>query len=82
MESSDAAALQAELDELRARVSERREIAARARHDLGNVLSIAESSVEAMLDGVAPVTPARLNRLRELLTSAGEALYRLTAEAD
>lgn len=54
----------------------------KARHDLGNVLSILNASVEAMLDGVAPVTQARLSRMRELLEDASAALYALTPDAD
>jgi hypothetical protein len=42
--------------------------AEKARHDLGNLLTIAQTSVEAMLDGVVPVTEERLNRLREILS--------------
>lgn len=42
----------------------------KARHDLGNLLSIAQSSVEAMIDGVVEVTPVRLDRVREVLSQA------------
>ena len=54
----------------------------KTRHDLGNVLTIAQSSVEAMLDGVAPVSEARLKRLRELLANASSLLAQLTPGAD
>lgn len=52
-----------------------------ARHDMGNALSIARSSVEAMLDGIVETTQPRMNRLREILTYVSEAMYALTADA-
>lgn len=55
-------------------MDERRAAINKARHDLGNLLTIAQSSVEGMLDGIAPVTEARLNRLREILSQAREVL--------
>lgn len=68
---------------MRERVAQqRREIAKKARHDLGNLLSIAQASVEAMIDGVAPVTGARLERLRELLAGASSLVESFTVEAD
>lgn len=54
---------------------ERRAATDKARHDLGNLLSIAQSSVEAMLDGVVEVTPPRLDRLREVLSQARTLVY-------
>ncbi len=51
-------------------MDEHRAAMEKARHDLGNLLTIAQSSVEGMLDGIAPVTQARLNRLREILSEA------------
>jgi hypothetical protein len=59
-----------------------RERMKKARHDMGNALSIAQASVEAMLDGVVGITDPRLNRLRELLASVSDAMYELTANAD
>ncbi|HLI97335.1 MAG TPA: hypothetical protein VKT72_14800 [Candidatus Baltobacteraceae bacterium] len=53
-------------------MDDRRAAMKKARHDLGNLLTIAQASVEGMLDGVAPVTEARLKRLREVLAQAGE----------
>lgn len=53
-------------------MDERRAAMEKARHDLGNLLTIAQSSVEGMIDGIAPVTEARLNRLREILSQARE----------
>ncbi|HET6895818.1 MAG TPA: hypothetical protein VFH72_10600 [Candidatus Baltobacteraceae bacterium] len=70
------------LEDLRALSRQRREAITDARHDLGNVLSIAEASVEAMIDGVAPASEARLNRLRDLLLRASSAMYALTSDAD
>lgn len=76
----DLGAVQQELRALQERERAGRAAASKARHDLGNVLSIAQSSVEAMLDGVAPVTDVRLNRLVEVLRGASELLYAFTAD--
>jgi hypothetical protein len=62
------------------RERERASAMTKARHDLGNALSIAQASVEAMLDGVVGVTDPRLNRLREILAGVSDSLYELTAE--
>lgn len=51
-------------------MDERRVAIKKARHDLGNLLTIAQASVEGMLDGIAPVTQTRLNRLCDILTQA------------
>lgn len=59
---------------------ERASAMTKARHDLGNALSIAQASVEAMLDGIVGVTDPRLNRLRDILAGVSESLYDLTAE--
>lgn len=80
--SQDSAAVRSALEELQTLSQERRRAMVKARHDLGNVLSILNASVEAMLDGVAPVTQARLSRMRELLEDASAALYALTPDAD
>ena len=42
----------------------------KARHDLGNALSIAQASIEAMLDGVVEISDQRLERVRDVLTAA------------
>lgn len=55
-------------------MDERRAAARKARHDLGNLLAIAQVSVESMIDGVAPVNEDRLNRLREILLQARDLL--------
>jgi hypothetical protein len=60
--------------------AERREAMARARHDIGNALTIAQASIQAMLDGVVPITDQRLRRLSEILTSVGEAVNDLTED--
>jgi hypothetical protein len=52
----------------------RRAATKKARHDLGNLLTIAQSSIESMLDGIAPITEERLERLREVLSQARELL--------
>lgn len=49
----------------------------RARHDLGNAITVARASVEAMLDGVVPIDRERLLRVSEVLRSAGELLEQL-----
>lgn len=54
----------------------------KARHDLGNLLAIATASVEAMVDGVAPITSDRLERVCEVLSNARDLLYAATPEAD
>jgi hypothetical protein len=49
-----------------------------ARHDIGNALSIAKASIEAMLDGIVPITDARLNRIRSILVAVSDSMYELT----
>ncbi len=61
---------------------ERHRSMAKTRHDLGNLLSIAEASVEAMLDGVVPITDARLSRISDLLREASASLRALSGDAD
>lgn len=51
-------------------MQERCASAKKARHDLANLLTIAQASVEGMIDGVVPVTEARLNRLCDILSQA------------
>ena len=68
------------LRQYRQRDSDRASTMTRARHDMGNALSIAQASVEAMLDGVVGITDPRLNRLREILAGVSDSLYDLTAE--
>jgi hypothetical protein len=50
-----------------------------ARHEIGNALSIAQASVEAMLDGVVGITDQRLNRIRDILSGVSASMYALTA---
>jgi len=52
------------------------------RHDVGNELSIALASLEAMLDGVVGISDQRLNRIRDILSSVSAAVYRLTGESE
>ena len=52
------------------RDTERAAATYRARHDLGNSLSIAQASIEAMLDGVVEISEERLQRVREILSAA------------
>ncbi len=73
-------ALRARVDELEARERERSAAMAKARHEIGNALSIAQASIEGMLDGVVPITDPRLNRLRQILAAVSDAMYELTAE--
>lgn len=63
-------------------MDERRAAMKKARHDLGNLLTIAQSSVEGMLDGIAPVTQTRLNRLREILSQARDLVDEALPERD
>ena len=73
-------ALQAQVNALRERERERSAAMAKARHEIGNALSIAQASIEGMLDGVVPITDPRLNRLRDILSAVSDAMYELTAE--
>lgn len=50
----------------------------RFRHEIGNELSIAKASIEAMLDGIVGVTDSRLNRIREIIVSVSELMYEAT----
>ncbi|HEY9179335.1 MAG TPA: hypothetical protein VIO32_01370 [Candidatus Baltobacteraceae bacterium] len=81
-EGGDLNSARAVLESMRDDYENRAANARKARHDLGNLLSIAQASVEAMIDGVAPVTAARLDRVRELLSNARQLLYASTHEAD
>jgi hypothetical protein len=47
-------------------------------HDIGNALSIAKASIEAMLDGIVPITDARLNRIRSILVVVNDSVSELT----
>lgn len=73
---------QAAVEEIRVQYHASADVARKARHDLGNVLCIAEASIEAMIDGVAPITIARLERVRHLLSDARDLLYASTPEAE
>jgi len=53
---------------------ERREAHAHLRHEIGNLLSIAQASIEGIADGVVTATPERLRSIREALVLAGDAL--------
>ena len=52
----------------------------KARHEVGNALSIAQASLEAMLDGVVGITDPRLNRLRDILSHVSASMYELTSK--
>src|SRR5581483_2185803 len=54
--------------------SERTEARALARHELGNAISIAQITVEGMMDGVLPATPERLENVRTALRAAAALL--------
>lgn len=58
----------------------RRSAMSATRHDLGNALSIAQASIEAMLDGVVGITDPRLTRVRNILESVSNSLYELTSD--
>ena len=70
-------AAQGKLEEAQAILAARTVVISQIRHDLGNALAIAQASIEAMLDGVVPITDPRLNRVREILGDAGELLLKL-----
>ena len=52
----------------------------RIRHDLGNALSIAQASVEAMIDGVVEITDPRLKRVRDILSEVSASMTELTTD--
>lgn len=54
--------------------SERSEARAIARHELGNAISIAQITVEGIIDGVLPATPERLDNIRAALRAAATLL--------
>jgi hypothetical protein len=62
--------------------ADRRADMTRARHEIGNALSIAQASIEAMLDGVVPITDQRLRRLSQILDGVSEAVYELTEDGE
>lgn len=64
------------------RESERAAAMAAARHDIGNALSIAKSSVEGMIDSVVHISDKRLVRIRDILASVSDSMYRLTAQSE
>ncbi len=66
--------------EQRRRDRERSAAMSRSRHEIGNALSIAQASIEAMLDGVVGITDARLTRIRDILASVSESMYALTSD--
>ena len=66
---------------LKAAQRDRTRAMVKARHDMGNALSIAQSSIEAMLDAVAEVDSRRLERLLEIIKDVSAALYEVTADA-
>ena len=41
-----------------------------ARHELGNLLSVAQANIEGMIDGILAPTPERLKAVHEALRSA------------
>lgn len=43
----------------------------KARHELGNTLSVVQGNLEAMLDGVLETTPERLHAIADSLRRAG-----------
>lgn len=51
--------------------------AAKARHDLGNLLGIVLANLEGMVDDVVPVTTERLRSLAESVSKARDLLAAL-----
>jgi len=72
-----AARLHALFSELQRREEERGRAQTIVRHELGNMLTIAQANVEGMLDGVVGTTPERLSNVRDALESAAEPLQEL-----
>ena len=64
--------LLATFDELRRCEANRTRVRAAVRHELSNVLTIAQANVEGMLDGVVEPTPQRLENVRSALATAAE----------
>ncbi len=62
------------------RECDRADAMAAARHDMGNALSIAQSSVEAMIDSVVHISDRRLTRIRDILAAVNDSMYRLTTD--
>jgi len=50
----------------------------RLRHEIGNLLSIAQATVEAMMDGTVEPSPQRLQGVRDAIVAAGEVLNGFT----
>ena len=76
----DTEGAQAALDDLDRAFAAYRSEMNRVRHDMGNALSIARASIEGMLDGVVPITDARLTRIRDILVILGESVGGLTGD--
>jgi len=53
------------------RETNRMQTLTKARHELGNALSVAQANLEAMLDGVLESTPERLRSIVDSLREAG-----------
>jgi signal transduction histidine kinase len=65
------------LDRLQRYDERRRELGRAIRHDVGNLLTIAQANVEGMLDGVVEPTLDRLEGIRDALATASERLQEL-----
>ena len=50
------------------------ELSEESHHDLSNLLSVALANVEGMIDGLVPLTTARLEAIAESLRGAAELL--------
>jgi hypothetical protein len=72
-----AAELATFLDRLQRSDETRTEAEQRLRHDVGNMLTIAQANVEGMLDGVVEPTLERLESIRDALAGASERLQAL-----
>lgn len=51
------------------------------RHEIGNLLSIAQANLEGIIDGVLEQTPERLQAIRGALVAAGDALNQTGLDA-
>lgn len=75
------ARLVALIDELQRRHAQRRRAQSALRHELGNVLTIAQANVEGILDGVVPSTRQRLVNIRDALAKGAALLTDLRGGA-
>lgn len=69
------------LEEIERREREQAGTISAMRHEIGNLLSIAQANLEGIIDGVLEGTPERLDGIREALVAAGDALNQTRLDA-